>query len=69
MNRTCEIAFALELGLKDLTYMEKLYDEFNVPAFALDGVIDLLRTSVKDVKGKLDFISQFAATMYEFLNI
>lgn len=68
IDRTYGMAFALELGLKDLTYMKKLYEEFNIPAFALDGGIDLLRTAVKDGKGKLDF-SQCAATMYEFLKI
>jgi len=68
VNRKFKIDFKLELGLKDLTYMKKLYEEFNVPAFALDGGIDLLRTAVKDDKAKLDF-SQCAATMYEFLKI
>ena len=68
IDRNFKIDFKLELGLKDLTYMKKLYEEFNVPAFALDGGIDLLRTAVKDNKAKLDF-SQCAATMYEFLKI
>lgn len=68
INRTYDMAFALELGLKDLTYMKKLFEENNVPAFALDGGLNLLRTALKDGKGKLDF-SQCAATMYEYLKI
>jgi 3-hydroxyisobutyrate dehydrogenase-like beta-hydroxyacid dehydrogenase len=68
IDRSFGMAFALDLGLKDLTYMKKLYEEYNVPAFALDGGLDLLRTSLKDGKGKLDF-SRCAATMYEYLDL
>ena len=68
IDKNYRIDFTLELGLKDLTYVKKLYEEFNVPAFALDGGLDLLRTAIKDGKGKLDF-SQCAATMYEYFNI
>ena len=48
--------------------MRKLYDEFNVPSFALDGAIDLLRTAVKDGKSNEAF-SQCAATIYDFLKL
>jgi len=68
INKDYRIDFMLSLGLKDLIYMKNLYEEFNVPAFALDGGINLLRTAVKDGKAELDF-SQCAATMYEFLKI
>ena len=68
IDRSFGMAFALDLGLKDLTYMKKLYEEYNVPAFALDGGLDLLRSARKDGKGKLDF-SQCAATMYDFLGL
>lgn len=68
IDKNYRIDFTLELGLKDLTYVKKLYEEFNVPAFALDGGLNLLRTAIKDGKGKLDY-SQCAAVMYEFLNI
>ena len=59
---------ALKLGLKDMVYVKKLYEEFNVPAFALDGILNLLRTSLKDGKGAKDF-SQCAETMYEFFGL
>ena len=68
VNRDYRMDFALELGLKDMTYVKKLYEEFNVPSFVLDGVLDLLRTSIKDGKGKKDY-SQCAATMYEYLGL
>ncbi|NLJ41978.1 MAG: NAD(P)-dependent oxidoreductase [Clostridiales bacterium] len=68
VNRDYRMDFALSLGLKDMTYVKKLYEEYNVPAFVLDGVLDLLRTSLKDGKGSKDF-SQCAATMYEYLRI
>lgn len=59
--------FALKLGLKDLAYMKRLFENVNVPAFLLDGALDLLRVSLKEGEGKpLDF-SHAAATMYEFV--
>jgi 3-hydroxyisobutyrate dehydrogenase-like beta-hydroxyacid dehydrogenase len=68
VNRDYHMDFALDLGLKDMTYVKKLYEDYNVPAFVLDGVLNLLRTSLKDGKGSQDF-SQCAATMYEFFGI
>ena len=68
VNRDYHLDFALELGLKDMTYVKKLYEEFNVPSFVLDGALDLLRTCLKDGKGKQDF-SQCAATMYEYFGL
>lgn len=68
IDRGFDKAFDLKLGLKDLSYMKRLYDNYNVPAFALDGALDLLRTAVKDGKGDLDF-SRCAETMQEFLNL
>lgn len=59
--------FSLELGLKDLSYFKKLYDELNVPAFALDGVLDLLRISVKEGRRKQDF-SEIGVTLNEYFN-
>lgn len=60
--------FALELGLKDLSYFKKMYDEYNVPGFALDGVLDLLRNSVKDGRGKRDY-SEVSATLYDYFGL
>ena len=68
VNRDYRMDFALKLGLKDMVYVKKLYEEFNVPAFALDGILNLLRTSLKDGKGAKDF-SQCAETMYEFFGL
>jgi len=50
VNKNYRMDFALELGLKDLTYMKKLCDELNVPGFMLDGAIDLCRVALKEGK-------------------
>lgn len=68
INRTFDKAFDLKLGLKDLTYMKKLYDSYNVPAFTLDGALDLLRIAMKEGKGDLDF-SRCAEIVQEFLKL
>lgn len=61
--------FALKLGLKDLAYMKRLFENINAPAFLLDGALDLLRVSLKEGQGKdLDF-SYACATMHEFVDL
>lgn len=59
--------FAMKLGLKDLTYMKRLFDNINVPAFLLDGAIDLLRVSLKEGEGKLLDFSHAGETMYDYV--
>ena len=66
VNRTYDLDFSLDLGLKDLMYMKKLCDEIGVPGFMLDGAIDLCRITLK---GKQDGhevkdMSSIAVTMY-----
>ena len=63
--------FALDLCLKDLTYMKKLCDELNVPGFMLDGAIDLCRVSLKEAKeqGEHRDCSAVGKTMYEFVGL
>lgn len=68
ISKNYHLDFSLELALKDMTYVKKLYEEFNVPAFALDGVLTLLQTSLKEGKGKQDY-SQIAATLYEYFQL
>ncbi|WP_077534579.1 NAD(P)-dependent oxidoreductase [Massiliimalia massiliensis] len=68
VNKDYHMDFALELALKDMTYVKRLYDKFNVPAFLLDGGLDLMRAAVKDGRGKHD-TSEIAATMYEYLGL
>ena len=58
--------FALELALKDFTYVKRLYEETNTPAFMLDGLLEILRTGVKDGRGKHDY-SEIAAVLRDFL--
>jgi hypothetical protein len=48
--------------------MKKLYDSYNVPAFTLDGALDLLRIAMKEGKGDLDF-SRCAEIVQEFLKL
>lgn len=65
INRTYDMAFALELAHKDLSYCKSLFEEFQVPAFSLDGTLNLLRTSIRDGKGKMDY-SACIETMFEY---
>ncbi|MDA0748961.1 MAG: NAD(P)-dependent oxidoreductase, partial [bacterium] len=60
--------FSLEMALKDMVYMKRLYDQFNVPAFLLDGGLSLLREAVKDGRGTHD-TSEMAAVVYEYLGL
>ena len=65
LSKSYEKAFALELAHKDLTYVRKLFEEFQVPAFSLDGTLNLLRTGIKEGRGKND-VSEICAVMHEF---
>jgi len=67
INANFKIDFKLKHGLKDLIYMKNLYENFNVPAFTLDGGIDLLRIAFKNGKSELDF-SECANIIKDFLN-
>lgn len=57
--------FSMELGLKDLMYMKNLHDELKIPAFMLDGAIDLLRLSLKATDESSPDFSYAAETMYK----
>lgn len=50
VSKQYRLDFALALGLKDLSYMKRLYEELNVPGFILDGALDLCRVTLKDEK-------------------
>ena len=71
VERNYPMDFALQLGLKDLTYMKKLCDEINVPGFMLDGAIDLCRVSLKEGKdqGIVQDMSRVADTMYQYCGL
>ena len=68
VERNYRMDFALEMALKDMVYMKRLYEQFNVPAFLLDGGLSLLREAVKDGRGKHD-TSEMAAVVYEYLGL
>lgn len=68
IDRSFTEAFSLKLGLKDLKYMKDLCDAYGVPAFALDGGIELLERCVQNGRGDRDF-SECAAEMYELLGL
>ena len=62
--------FAMQLGLKDLTYMKRLYEENNIPGFLLDGALDLCRATMKEQKdGEVLDFSHADRTMREFLKL
>ena len=63
--QTYDMAFALELAHKDLTYVKNLFEEYQVPAFALDGTLAMLRTGIRDGNGKKDY-SACMQTMLDF---
>jgi 3-hydroxyisobutyrate dehydrogenase-like beta-hydroxyacid dehydrogenase len=65
INKTYDMAFALELAHKDLSYVKSMFEEFQVPAYALDGTLNLLRTSIRDGKSKDDY-SACISTMFDF---
>ena len=50
VDRNYRLDFALALGLKDLGYMKKLYEELNIPGFILDGALDLCRVTLSGQK-------------------
>jgi len=67
IGKTYDMAFALELAHKDLSYVRSMFEEFQVPAFPLDGTLDMLRIAIRDGRGKEDY-SASIATMYEFFD-
>lgn len=67
-DRNYHMDFALRFGLKDLTYVKRLYEDLGCPAFVLDGALDLLRTGMKDGRGDNDF-SEAAAVMRDYLGL
>ncbi len=50
VTRNYRLDFALALGLKDLGYMKRLYEELNIPGFILDGALDLCRVTLNEQK-------------------
>ncbi len=68
VERDYHMDFSLELALKDMTYVKRMYEKCNVPAFLLDGGLDLLRAAVKDGRAGADY-SEIAATMREYLGL
>lgn len=70
VNKNYRLDFALALGLKDLTYMKKLFEEQNIPGFMLDGALDLCRVALKSQKeGEVLDFSYPCQTMYEFVGL
>ncbi len=47
-DRAYRLDFALALGTKDLSYMKRMYEENNVPAFILDGALDFCRIALAE---------------------
>lgn len=48
VKRDYRLDFALQLGTKDLSYLKRIYEEYNLPGFILDGALDLCRVSLMD---------------------
>ncbi len=65
INRTYDMAFALGLAHKDLSYVKQMFEEYQVPAFPLDGTLNLMRTAIRDGKAMDDY-SIIIDTMFDF---
>lgn len=66
INRTYDMAFSLENAHKDLSYVKELYESYQVPAFMLDGLLDMLRAGIRDGDGPRDY-SASIDTMTRYL--
>jgi len=65
IGKTYDMAFALGLAHKDLSYVKGMFEEYQVPPFALDGVLELLRIGIRDGLAQEDY-SACIKTMYGF---
>ena len=68
VNKNYHLDFKLALALKDMQYVKKLYDQYNCPAFLLDGGLNLMREAVKEGRGEHD-MSEVAAVISEYLGL
>ncbi|HIR26764.1 MAG TPA: NAD(P)-dependent oxidoreductase [Candidatus Choladousia intestinigallinarum] len=71
MDREYKLDFALALGTKDLSYVKRMYEEYNVPAFVLDGALDFCRVALAEQeKGQPPIdMSYPCETMYHLLGM
>ncbi len=54
LSKSYDLAFALELAHKDLTYVREIIRRIPSATFSLDGTLNLLRTGIKEGRGKKD---------------
>lgn len=67
-NREYSLDFALELGKKDLTYMERLFKELDLSRFMLDGALQLCQKTLDNCKeGEVPDFSYPCEYMYELI--
>ena len=59
------------MGTKDLSYVKRMYEEYNVPAFVLDGALDFCRVALAEQeKGQPPIdMSYPCETMYRLLGM
>lgn len=70
MNRDYHLDFALSLGTKDLAYMKRLYEDLNIPAFLLDGALDMCRMALAgQAQGDVLDFSAPAEMIYQMLGV
>lgn len=65
-KETYDPSFALNLALKDLSYVKKLYDEFQAPTFVLEGGLNMLKTAKWKGLGAND-VSEAAKVVRDYL--
>lgn len=66
VNQTYDPSFSLDLALKDITYVKKLFEEYSMPSFILDGGLTLLRLGHLKGYGDKD-LSEMARVVREYL--
>lgn len=65
VDQTYEPSFSLDLALKDITYVKKLFEEYSMPSFVLDGGLNLLRLGQLKGYGDHD-LSEMARVVREY---
>jgi 3-hydroxyisobutyrate dehydrogenase-like beta-hydroxyacid dehydrogenase len=68
VRKTYDPSFALDLALKDLSYVKRMFEELQVPSFVLDGGLTLLQLGHQKGYGGRD-LSEMARVTREIMNI
>lgn len=68
VRKTYEPSFSLDLALKDLSYVKKLFEEYQIPSFVLEGGLTLLQLGHLKGYGDKD-LSEMARVTREIMKM